>query len=52
MYAYTVPATMRLANDPFEERDSASEARDRLALYVMLGGGFALLAFLGWLMTL
>jgi hypothetical protein len=52
MDGYTVPCTMRTANDPFEERDLASEARDRFALYVILGGGAGLLAFLTWMLTL
>jgi hypothetical protein len=52
MYVYTVPLPMRISNDPFEERDSSSDTRDRIALYVVLAGGAGLLAFLTWLLTL
>lgn len=52
MYVYTVTATMRTANDFFEETYRAQDIRSSLVLYVLLAGGAGLLGFLTWLFTL
>jgi hypothetical protein len=52
MYAYTVPAIMRLANDECDDSELIRDSRTGIVLYFVVAGGLGLLAFLGWLVTL
>jgi hypothetical protein len=52
MYAYTVTATMRIANDDYDPFAEPGDSHAGITLYLLLGCGAALLAFLTWLLTL
>ncbi len=52
MYGCTVSRTMQAANEDYDDYEVPDAGATALAVHFLLLGGAALLAFLGWLLTL